>query len=138
MYNGKPVIGLTCSYDKDETTHRIFLNHSYLDTIRHFGGVPVVLPSEGSDDELSDAAITAMKAWAEGQSATASAVSDGSVLEFTNLKYGYYVVTTTQGAAVTVASTQPNATIYDKNTTVPKELTKSVSSDNVKIGETVT
>ena len=52
MYNGKPVIGLTCSYDKDETTHRIFLNHSYLDTIRHFGGVPVVLPSEGSDDEL--------------------------------------------------------------------------------------
>lgn len=52
MYNCKPVIGLTCSYDKDENTHRIFINHSYLDAIRHFGGVPVVLPSEGNDDEL--------------------------------------------------------------------------------------
>ena len=52
MYNGKPVIGLTCSYDKDENTHRIFLNHSYLDAIRQFGGIPVVLPSEGNDDEL--------------------------------------------------------------------------------------
>lgn len=53
MYNGKPVIGLSCSYDKDETQHRIFLNHSYLDAIRHFGGVPVVLPSEGNEDELT-------------------------------------------------------------------------------------
>ena len=52
MFNGKPVIGLSCSYEKDETKYRIFINHSYLDTIRHFGGVPVILPSEGSDDEL--------------------------------------------------------------------------------------
>lgn len=52
MTNNKPVIGLTCSYDKDENTHRIFLNHSYLDAIRHFGGIPVVLPSEGNADEL--------------------------------------------------------------------------------------
>ena len=52
MTNNKPVIGLTCSYDKDENTHRIFLNHSYLDAIRHFGGIPVVLPSEGNTDEL--------------------------------------------------------------------------------------
>ena len=53
MYNGKPVIGLSCSYDKDENQHRIFLNHSYLNAIRHFGGIPVVLPSEGSEDELT-------------------------------------------------------------------------------------
>ena len=52
MYNSKPVIGLSCSYDKDENTHRIFINHSYLDAIRRFGGIPVVLPSEGNDDEL--------------------------------------------------------------------------------------
>ena len=53
MYNGKPVIGLSCSFDKDENQHRIFLNHSYLNAIRHFGGIPVVLPSEGSEDELT-------------------------------------------------------------------------------------
>ena len=53
MYNGKPVIGLSCSYEKDENQYRIFINHSYLNAIRHFGGIPVVLPSEGSDEELT-------------------------------------------------------------------------------------
>ena len=52
MYHGKPVIGLSCSYEKNDTEHRIFLNHSYLDAIRRFGGIPVVLPSEGNEDEL--------------------------------------------------------------------------------------
>ena len=52
MYNGKPVIGLSCSYEKNDKNHRIFLNHDYLNAIRHFGGIPVVLPSEGNDDEL--------------------------------------------------------------------------------------
>lgn len=53
MKNGKPIIGLTSSYDKNENTDRIFLNHSYLETIRHFGAIPVVLPVEGDEDELS-------------------------------------------------------------------------------------
>ena len=52
MHHGKPVIGLSCSYEKDDSNHRIFLNHSYLDAIRRFGGIPVVLPSEGNKDEL--------------------------------------------------------------------------------------
>ena len=53
MYHGKPVIGLSCSYEKDDANHRIFLNHSYLDAIRCSGGIPVVLPSEGNEDELT-------------------------------------------------------------------------------------
>jgi putative glutamine amidotransferase len=53
MYNPKPVIGLSCSYEKDDKNHRIFLNHDYLNAIRHFGGIPVVLPSEGSPEELT-------------------------------------------------------------------------------------
>jgi putative glutamine amidotransferase len=52
MYNRKPVVGLSCSYEQDEKNHRIFLNHSYLEAIRQFGGIPIVLPSEGNDDEL--------------------------------------------------------------------------------------
>lgn len=52
MRDRKPVIGLTTSYEKTENADRIFLNHSYLDTIRHFGGLPLVLPSEGDADEL--------------------------------------------------------------------------------------
>ena len=52
MKHTKPVIGLTSSYEKNETADRIFLNHSYLDVIRHFGGIPLVLPVEGTEEEL--------------------------------------------------------------------------------------
>lgn len=52
MQKGRPVIGLSCSYQKNEKHDRIFINHSYLDAIRHFGGLPLVLPVEGNADEL--------------------------------------------------------------------------------------
>lgn len=55
-------------------------------------------------------------------------VADGSAIEV-SVPYGYYVVTSTQGNhALTVASTNPNATIHDKNTTTP-----SVPDDGKKV-----
>ena len=91
-------------------------------------------------DSLSDAAIAALKAWAATQTATASVVSDGTELTFAGLDYGYYVVTTTQGeTAISVDSTNPNASIIDKNTTPPvNKLTKSADQTDVFIGQTVT
>ena len=93
--------------------------------------------AKNTEGNLSDAAVTALKAWAEEQPATASATSEGGELKFTNLPYGYYVVTTTQGAAITVDSTNPNATVYDKNSTEP-DIVKSVDDADVYIGQTVT
>lgn len=52
MKNGKPVIGLVSSYEKDGENERVFLPHSYLDTVRHFGGIPLLLPVEGNDEEF--------------------------------------------------------------------------------------
>lgn len=52
MKNGKPVIGLTISYEKTQEQDRVFVNHSYLDAIRRFGGMPLILPTEGDMDEL--------------------------------------------------------------------------------------
>ncbi|MGC4430942.1 isopeptide-forming domain-containing fimbrial protein, partial [Streptococcus suis] len=40
-------------------------------------------------------------------------------LVFTNLTFGYYFVTSSLGAVLTVDSTTPNATVIDKNTTNP-------------------
>lgn len=83
----------------------------------------------------------ALKAWAATQTETANATSDGTELKFTNLQYGYYVVTSTQGngANITVTSTNPNASIVDKNQTPPlDDLTKTVDDDDVKIGDTAT
>jgi LPXTG-motif cell wall-anchored protein len=91
-----------------------------------------------SGDDLSQNAIKALTEWAKGQTATASAKSDGTALTFAGLDYGYYVVTTTQGnTAISVDSTNPTAEVVDKNSTTPTGLQKDVDHDNVKIGDTV-
>lgn len=42
MYQNKPVIGLTCSYRGENPQH--YLNQSYMEAIRHFGGIPLMIP----------------------------------------------------------------------------------------------
>lgn len=101
------------------------------------GNISATDAAKGEDGNLSAAAVTALKTWAATQTADASAASTGGELVFTNLPYGYYVVTTTQGAAITVDSTNPNATVFDKNSKVPG-ITKSVDDPDVYIGQTVT
>ena len=77
--------------------------------------------------------------WAGTASVTATAESDGSALIFQGLEYGYYVVTSSQGAsAISVTSTNPNATIYDKNATEPGNLNKAIDDEDVNFGDTVT
>ena len=92
--------------------------------------------------EMSEGLMAALKAWAgtAGATATAFAKSDGSALTFKNIPYGYYVVTSTQdgGAAITVDSTNPTATIVDKNSSTPHDLSKSANKTDVNIGDTVT
>ncbi len=91
-----------------------------------------------STTELSDGAVAALTAWADDSNKTAETVGDGSSLNFTGLEYGYYVVKTSQGEqAITVNSTNPNATLVDKNTSTPNLLEKKVDDDNVFIGQTV-
>ncbi|MGN1250579.1 MAG: SpaA isopeptide-forming pilin-related protein, partial [Candidatus Spyradocola sp.] len=99
--------------------------------------------------EMSDGLRTALKTWTETAAALAEVESDGTALIFTKVPYGYYVVTTTQGEqAITVCSTNPGAVIYDKNSSTPKDLTKTVADDNddkgkdgipsASIGDTIT
>lgn len=51
METKKIVIGLCSSYEKNEKEDRIFLNHAYLEAIRHFGGMPLVIPAEAGEAE---------------------------------------------------------------------------------------
>lgn len=90
-------------------------------------------------ENMSDGLKKALKDWTATVTATASAKSDGSALNFKELAYGYYVVTTTQGnQVISVDSTMPDVTIVDKNSSAPKDLTKAASSEDVSIGDTVT
>lgn len=92
-----------------------------------------------TDTEISTAVADYVKDLSEDTTVTpvASEESDGSSLTFTGLQYGYYGVTTTQGANVTVDSTNPNATIYDKNTKVV-EVAKKADDTSYSIGDTIT
>ena len=95
---------------------------------------------EGSTTELSDAAIAALKSWAESQTPLLTATSDGSKLTFDKLPYGYYVVTTNQGSAnISVDSANKVANIYDKNSTPPVDgPVKEADGTNFYIGDTIT
>ncbi|XCP84623.1 isopeptide-forming domain-containing fimbrial protein [Roseburia hominis] len=90
---------------------------------------------------MSDGLRSALTTWKGSQTPIVTAVSDGSVLKFTNLDLGYYVVTTSQGEQViSVDTTMPNVEITDKNVTTPTAK-KEVNGEKVSsasIGETVT
>lgn len=99
----------------------------------------------GENREMSSGLKDALAAWVKTDAAQenkiAEAESDGSTLHFNNLDYGYYIVTTTQGQnAITVDSTNPTVTLYDKNSTGPSvpEDGKTVDDEKVHIGETLT
>lgn len=94
---------------------------------------------------MTDGLKAALEAWAKATSSAmvVDAVSDGTVLEFTKLPYGYYVMVTSHEddkagkALISVTSTKPNATVNDKNINEP-------SADKVAdgvayfIGDTIT
>ena len=109
----------------------------------------IVTLKGGETEEMSEELKAALEAWTKEKSVTPinEAVSDGSKLEFTELPYGYYVVTTTHTSdlgegetvaksAITVTSTQPNAEIIDKNVNEPS-VTKTVEHESYSIGDTV-
>lgn len=52
MISNKPVIGLTSSYERTEDLDRIFLPSNYLESIRHFGGIPLLVPVKAGPEEL--------------------------------------------------------------------------------------
>lgn len=96
-------------------------------------------PDAKDGANMSEGLKTALKDWTADATATATAESDGSALNFKELAYGYYVVTTTQGdQVISVDSTMPNVTIVDKNSSTPEGLRKTASNDDVSIGDEVT
>lgn len=72
-----------------------------------------------ADNKLSAGAIEWIKA---NGTEVKSVESDGTALQFTGLEYGYYYITSSlkaDGGAITVTSTNPSATVNDKNSETP-------------------
>ena len=52
MDRKKPVIGLTSSFMNHEGTDNVFLPQAYFQAIRHFGGIPLLVPVMAEREEL--------------------------------------------------------------------------------------
>ncbi len=95
--------------------------------------------------EMLDAAVDANGNLTEGAitflgtlktEATESVVANGSTVIFDELAYGYYYVTSSLGAVVTIDSTNPEAVIIDKNNA--PTINKTVNKEEATIGEVLT
>ena len=78
--------------------------------------------SKGNVTAKTNADVTTPEfaTWAKSFGAPVKeATATDNTLVFTNLTFGYYFVTSSLGAVLTVDSTTPNATVIDKNTTNP-------------------
>lgn len=95
-----------------------------------------------------DVSSDAFKTWAAGfGTEVKSAKAEDNTLVFSNLTYGYYYVKSSLGTTITVDSTNPNATIKDKNTTnpdIPNDGAKKIvvngattSKTTAKIGDVI-
>lgn len=82
----------------------------------------------GDGDTLTPENIAAIAAFVTEADLMATVVTEKDEKNFTveGLPYGYYYITTTTGSVVTVDSTNPNATVNDKNTA--PELDKSITN----------
>lgn len=52
MDRKKPVIGLTSSFMNHEETDKVFLPNAYFQAVRHFGGIPLLIPVMAEEEEL--------------------------------------------------------------------------------------
>ena len=71
--------------------------------------------------ELTDADIAAIAGYVTNSDLvyTAEVAAGTASVTIENLQYGYYYITTTTGTAVTIDSTNPDATVNDKNVIPP-------------------
>lgn len=107
----------------------------------------VTYTGAGENGELTSADIAAIAGYVTSADIVATVTTTSADSSFTvdKLPYGYYYITTTTGTVVTVDSTNPNATVDDKNEIPPvdKKITGATSYDEdglkamAEVGSTV-
>ncbi len=107
----------------------------------------VTYTGAGENGELTAADIAAIASYVTAADVVATVATTSADSSFTvdKLPYGYYYITTTTGTVVTVDSTNPNATVDDKNEIPPvdKKITGATSYDEdglkamAEVGSTV-
>ena len=86
-----------------------------------------------NDSALIDYLLKLIKA-SSYESAKPAVTAGSDEVEFENLDFGYYVITSSLGSAVTITSAIPDATVIDKNqepSNLQKKIWEDTDNDNV-------
>lgn len=86
-----------------------------------------------------DAALIAfLKSLTEGATADEEETAASATVAFTNIPYGYYLIDSSLGTAVTVNSNTPNVSVIDKNQKPGADFDKTVDKTSANIGDILT
>ena len=130
------------TYDESKSTYAYSIagDSEWYDVVKDYTGITLTkAASENTyavtkNDSFSAAAFAnVLKAAVEGKTGTVLKLADGKATA-TDLDLGYYFVTSTSGALCNLTTTNPDATIHDKND-VPFDKVDDKAS--VEVGETV-
>ena len=143
-YTAYLIFDVIYNADKSAYSYTIASDSQWLSTVQGYAGVTLseaVTDAEGNtfyivteNDAFSAAAFAnALKAAREGMTGKSLETKNGKA-SATGLDLGYYFVSGTNGALCNLTTTQPNATIFDKND-VPFE--KEADDSSVEVGQTV-
>lgn len=130
------------TYDEDKSTYAYSIagDSEWYSVVNSYAGITLTkAASENTyavtkNDSFSAAAFAnALKADVAGKTGITLTLADGKATA-TGLDLGYYFVTSTSGALCNLTTTNPNATIHDKND-VPFD--KVDDKTSVEVGETV-
>ena len=143
-YTAYKIFDVVYKDDKSAYSYTIAADSLWLGALQSYDGITLsdaVTDGDGNtyhivarNDSFSAAAFAKVLQGAmAGKSGTALTVTDGKAT-VSGLDLGYYFVSSTNGALCNLTTTQPDATIYDKND-VPFE--KTADDVSVEVGQTV-
>jgi len=143
-YTAYLIFDVVYNEDKSAYSYTIASDSQWLTTVQGYAGVTLsdaVTDADGNtfyivtkNDAFSAAAFAnVLKAAGQGMTGTELVIRNGKA-SATGLDLGYYFVSSTNGALCNLTTTQPDATIFDKND-VPFE--KSADDTTVEVGQTV-
>ena len=143
-YTAYLIFDVVYNEDQSAYSYTIASDSQWLSTVQDYAGVTLsdsVTDGDGDtfyivtkNDAFSAAAFAnVLKGDLNGKTGKALTVSGGKA-SATGLDLGYYFVSSTNGALCNLTTTQPDATIYDKND-VPFE--KTADDVSVEVGQTV-
>ena len=98
------------------------------------GNYTISKKSTAQDDDIITWVKTNIDSLKQGAAITGT-WTDNDTVTFSNLKYGYYYITSSLGTLVTIDTAGKDISVYDKNETTPTGPDKDITAEDSSINE---